>query len=187
MAEVNESLVTGGDDPFLPKLIAAINQATRIDIVVSFMRASGFLLIKPALEDALEADVKVRIITGGYLSYNRTQSPKIVNDSARKTHFKIYESGNTAFHMKSYIFVHREDRSSKDGIAYVGSSNISHSALNHGLEWNLRITSSENQSAFNEICSKFKVLFENPKQFNYQMNGSMNIVRNTNLKLPKTR
>ena len=27
----------------------------------------------------------------------------------------------------------------------------------------LRITSSENQSAFNEICSKFKVLFENPQ------------------------
>ena len=30
-----QSLVTGGDDPFLPKLIAAINQATRIDIAVS--------------------------------------------------------------------------------------------------------------------------------------------------------
>ena len=48
-----QSLVTGGDDHFLPKLITAINQATRIDIAVSFIRSSGLELIKPALEDAL--------------------------------------------------------------------------------------------------------------------------------------
>ena len=159
-----QSLVTGGDDHFLPKLIAAINQATRIDIAVSFIRSSGLELIKPALEDALEADVKVRIITSGYLHITEPKALRVLMILQEKgAQVKIYESGNTAFHMKSYIFVHREDRSSKDGVAYVGSSNISHSALNHGLEWNLRITSSENQSAFQEICSKFKVLFENPQ------------------------
>jgi superfamily II DNA or RNA helicase/HKD family nuclease len=159
-----QSLVTGGDDHFLPKLIAAINQATRIDIAVSFIRSSGLELIKPALEDALEADVKIRIITSGYLHITEPKALRALMILQEKgAQVKIYESGNTAFHMKSYIFVHREDRSSKDGVAYVGSSNISHSALNHGLEWNLRITSSENQSAFQEICSKFKVLFENPQ------------------------
>ena len=157
-----QSLVTGGDDHFLPKLITAINQATRIDIAVSFIRSSGLELIKPTLEDALEADVKIRIITSGYLHITEPKALRVLMILQEKgAQVKIYESGNTAFHMKSYIFVHREDRSSKDGVAYVGSSNISHSALNHGLEWNLRITSSENQSAFQEICSKFKVLFEN--------------------------
>ena len=149
-----QSLVTGGDDHFLPKLIAAINQATRIDIAVSFIRSSGLELIKPALEDALEADVKIRIITSGYLHITEPKALRVLMILQEKgAQVKIYESGNTAFHMKSYIFVHREDRSSKDGVAYVGSSNISHSALNHGLEWNLRITSAENQSAFQEICS----------------------------------
>ena len=62
-----ESLVTGGDDHFLPKLIKEINAATRIDIAVSFIRASGLTLIKTALEDALAADVSIRIVTGGYL------------------------------------------------------------------------------------------------------------------------
>ena len=70
MPDENQSLVTGGNDPFLPKLIAGINQATRIDIAVSFVRASGLSLIKNALEDALEADAKVRIITSGYLNIN---------------------------------------------------------------------------------------------------------------------
>ena len=62
MAEVNESLITGGDDPYLPKLITSVNQSTRIHIAVSFIRSSGLELIKPALKDALEADLKVRTI-----------------------------------------------------------------------------------------------------------------------------
>ena len=162
MIHAKHSLVTGGEDPFLPKLVASINQATRIDIAVSFIRSSGLELIKAALEDALEADVKIRIITSGYLHITEPKALRVLMILQEKgAQVKIFESGNTAFHMKSYIFVHREDRTTKDGMAYVGSSNISHSALNHGLEWNLKVTSSENQNAFQEICSKFKVLFEN--------------------------
>ena len=164
MPEENHSLVTGGNDPFLPKLIAGINQATRIDIAVSFVRASGLSLIKNALEDALEADAKVRIITSGYLNITEPKALRMLMILQEKgAQVKIFESGNTAFHMKSYIFVHREDRSSKDGIAYVGSSNISQSALSHGLEWNLRVTSEENQSSFEEICTKFKALFDDQR------------------------
>ena len=41
-----ESLVTGGDDHFLPKLIHEINQATLIDIAVSFIRHPPSPLIR---------------------------------------------------------------------------------------------------------------------------------------------
>ena len=67
---------------------------------------------------------------------------------------KIFESGSTAFHMKTYIFVHREDRTTKEGVAYVGSDNISHSALSHGLEWNLRVE--DNQNSFRNLCENSK-------------------------------
>ena len=159
-----QSLVTGGEDHFLPKLIAAINQSTRIDIAVSFIRASGLSLIKTALEDALAADAKIRLITGGYLYITEPKALRMLMILQEKgAEVKIFESGNTAFHMKSYIFIHREDRITKDGLAYVGSSNISHSALRHGLEWNLRITSAENQSSFQEICSKFRALYQDAR------------------------
>lgn len=156
-----ESLVTGGDDHFLPKLIKEINAATRIDIAVSFIRASGLTLIKTALEDALAADVSIRIVTGGYLYITEPKALRMLMILQEKgAQVKIFESGNTAFHMKSYIFIHREDRTSKDGLAYVGSSNISNSALKHGLEWNLKVTSKENRNSFQEICSKFKDLYQ---------------------------
>jgi superfamily II DNA or RNA helicase/SOS-response transcriptional repressor LexA len=164
MNNSQHSLVTGGDDPFLPKLIAAINQATRIDIAVSFIRSSGLSLIKAALEDALEADVQIRIVTSGYLNITEPQALHMLMILQEKgAQVKIFESGSTAFHMKTYIFVHREDRTTKEGVAYVGSSNISHSALSHGLEWNLRLTSEDNQNSFQEICTKFKTLFEDSR------------------------
>ena len=164
MTTHDQSLVTGGDDHFLPKLLTAINAATRIDIAVSFIRASGLALIKTALEDALAADVSIRIVTGGYLYITEPKALRMLMILQEKgAQVKIFESGNTAFHMKSYIFIHREDRLSKDGLAYVGSSNISHSALRHGLEWNLKVTSAENQSSFEEICSKFRALYQDAR------------------------
>ena len=164
MTTPEQSLVTGGDDHFLPKLIQEINRATRVDIAVSFIRASGLALIKTALEDALAADVSIRIVTGGYLYITEPKALRMLMILQEKgAQVKIFESGNTAFHMKSYIFIHREDRMSKDGLAYVGSSNISNSALKHGLEWNLKVSSDVNHDAFLEICSKFKELYQDAR------------------------
>ncbi|WP_445780424.1 hypothetical protein, partial [Shewanella sp.] len=48
-------LTSGGlDDPFLPKLLQAINRASSIEISVSFIQRSGLDLIFDALSDALE-------------------------------------------------------------------------------------------------------------------------------------
>ncbi len=40
-----QHLITGDEDHFLPKLIADINLAKKIDITVSFIRQSGLRLI----------------------------------------------------------------------------------------------------------------------------------------------
>lgn len=49
-------LTTGGNDPFLPQLLDAINNAIKIDITVAFIRSTGLDLIYSALEDALDPD-----------------------------------------------------------------------------------------------------------------------------------
>src|SRR5690606_30849788 len=41
-----------------------------------------------------------------------------------------------SFHPKAYLF---SSSGSQDGIAFVGSSNLSHSALTSGVEWNIEI------------------------------------------------
>ena len=47
--------------------------------------------------------------------------------------------------MKAYIFTRGDE-----GCAFVGSSNISESALKTGLEWNLRVNKNENPSRYVE-------------------------------------
>lgn len=158
---VVQHLITGGDDPFRPKLIEDINAAKRIDITVSFIRQSGLKLIFPVLTDALERGVEMRILTGDYLNVTEPVALRhlllLVESGAD---VRVFEGHNgQSFHMKAYIFIFSDDNGKRDGHAYVGSSNISSSALNHGLEWNLRVALEENPARFEEICGKFEQVF----------------------------
>lgn len=158
---VFQNLITGGDDPFLPKLIDDINSAKAIYITVSFIRQSGFQLIFTALMDALERGVEMRILTGDYLNVTEPIALRhllLLQESGADV--RIFETrGEQSFHMKAYIFTFLNSEGSKGGRAYVGSSNISSSALNHGLEWNLRVELGENRYRFHEICHKYEQIF----------------------------
>ena len=48
------------------------------------------------------------------------------------------------------------------GVAYVGSSNLSKSALQHGVEWNLRLVSSDDEATFAAIRARFEHLLASP-------------------------
>lgn len=54
-------------------------------------------------------------------------------------------------HAKSYIFT----RKSNFDTAYIGSSNLSRSALTRGLEWNMRVTTIENPHIINKTKATF--------------------------------
>jgi len=47
-------------------------------------------------------------------------------------------------------------------VAYVGSSNLSRSALEHGVEWNLRLVSSDDEPTFAAIRRRFEDLLASP-------------------------
>jgi HKD family nuclease len=163
-------LTTGGEDPFLPKLLHAINHSTHIDMAVAFIRAAGLNLIYPALKDALQRQLpaRLRIITGDYLEVTEPQALRQLmllqelNEEAG-AQVKVFESANNSFHMKAYIFLKYSEEYDESGCAFVGSSNISKIALTDGLEWNLRVDSKENPKRFAEICDKFKYLFNDQK------------------------
>lgn len=132
-----QHLITGDEDHFLPKLIADINLANKINITVSFIRQSGLRLILDALMDACNRHVEVRILTGDYLNITEPVALRnllLLQEAGADV--RVYETnGMQSFHMKAYIFVITDEGIDK-GHAYVSSSNISSSALSHGLEWN---------------------------------------------------
>ena len=156
-----QHLITGGDDPFRPKLINEFNSAKRIDITVSFIRQSGLRLILDALIDALDRGVEMRILTGDYLNVTEPMALRhllLLQESGADV--KIFETrAEQSFHMKAYIFTFCDEHGITGGHAYVGSSNISSTALNQGLEWNLRVELEENPARFDEICRKFERIY----------------------------
>ena len=158
-------LTVGGDDPFLPSLLAAINHADQISITSAFVRLTGLELIVDALIDALDRGADVRILTGDYLGITDPHALRyLMLLKEEKADVRVFESGGLqSFHMKAYVFYTKDDEGIEEGCAFIGSSNLTRSALAHGLEWNLRVDYAENEARFFNICEEFDRLFNDPR------------------------
>ncbi|MDD7281448.1 DEAD/DEAH box helicase family protein [Floccifex sp.] len=132
-------------------------RANQIDIIVSFLMESGVKLILNDLKNALDRGVQIRILTGNYLGITQPSAlyllKKELND---RVEIRFYNEVNRSFHPKSYFF-HYDDMSEM----YIGSSNISKSALTNGIEWNYRFNSKQDSNSFNDFYNTFLDLYEN--------------------------
>jgi superfamily II DNA or RNA helicase len=70
---------------------------------------------------------------------------------------RIYADQDRSFHPKSYIFHYAGDLHE----IFIGSSNISKSALTSGIEWNYRFTNLTDEAGFRKFYSVFEELFNN--------------------------
>ena len=132
-------------------------KANKIDIIVSFLMESGVRMILKDLKTALDRGVQVRILTGNYLGITQPSALCLIKkELGNRVDLRFYNDKDRSFHPKSYIF-HYENI----GEIYIGSSNISRSALTFGIEWNYRFSSLDDQKNFNLFYDTFVELFEN--------------------------
>ena len=168
----NDHLITGGQDPFLPHLSAAINLASDVDLAVAFIKTTGLRLLLPDLHGALKGDIelnrqpaRVRVLTSDYLDVTDPEALRLLMLlQAQGAHVKVYESAGSSFHLKAYLFAQHNGENGLTGTAFIGSSNISRQALKNGLEWNYRIDY-PGDDGFLEARSRFEELFSNPRCF----------------------
>tara|TARA_R110001583_G_C5658267_1_gene409398 strand:- start:114 stop:3428 length:3315 start_codon:yes stop_codon:yes gene_type:complete len=158
-------ITVGGNDPFLPSLLQAINYASSISIAAAFIRQSGLNLIFSALEDALLRGADVRVLTGDYMGITEPRALRqLTLLQSRGAQIKVFESkAKQSFHMKVYIFLENANTPDIEGCAFVGSSNISKSALQDGLEWNLSIALSAEPAKFKAVQVQYENLFVEPR------------------------
>lgn len=132
-------------------------KANKIDIIVSFLMESGVRMILKDLKTALDCGVQVRILTGNYLGITQPSALCLIKkELGNRVDLRFYNDKERSFHPKSYIF-HYENA----GEIYIGSSNISRSALTSGIEWNYRFNSLADKKNFTLFCDTFVDLFEN--------------------------
>ena len=132
-------------------------KANKIDIIVSFLMESGVRMILKDLKAALDRGVQVRILTGNYLGITQPSALCLIKkELGNRVDLRFYNDKDRSFHPKSYIF-HYENV----GEIYIGSSNISRSALTSGIEWNYRFSSLDDKKNFSLFYDTFVELFEN--------------------------
>ena len=117
----------------------------QIDMAVSFIMKSGLKLIADHLEAALQRGARIRILTTDYLDITDPDALAALLDlaewaavsgSSGRLEVKVFHDPSVSFHPKAYLF-----RSSYSSVAggFVGSSNLSGSGIDGGVEWNLGV------------------------------------------------
>lgn len=129
-----------------------ISSSDEISILVSFIRFSGIRIFQKELQDFTARGGKLRVITTSYMGATDLKAIRFLAGLGN-TEVKVsYNTTNERLHAKAYLFL----RNTGFDTGYIGSSNISHSALTNGLEWNIKITTQE----VSHLISKFKKTFE---------------------------
>jgi superfamily II DNA or RNA helicase/HKD family nuclease len=152
--------ITGGQDKRMYlyyQLINSLKQADSVDIVVSFLMESGVRMLLGELDNALKRGAKIRILTGNYLGITQPSALYLIKHKlGEQVDLRFYNEKNRSFHPKSYMFHYKEYST-----IYVGSSNISRSALTSGIEWNYRFSSKTDTQNYEKFYNTFVDLFEN--------------------------
>jgi superfamily II DNA or RNA helicase/SAM-dependent methyltransferase len=169
-SQEKERLITGGDDPFLPHLCTAMNQASEVELAVAFIKTTGLRLLLPDLHGVLSHDggrkggpARVRVLTSDYLDVTDPEALRLLMLlQAQGAQVRVYESVGSSFHLKAYLFAQFDGENGLRGTAFIGSSNISRQALQNGLEWNYRIDYPA-EHGFLEARARFEELFANER------------------------
>jgi superfamily II DNA or RNA helicase/HKD family nuclease len=153
----SKNCITGDRDYLYNRLKESISKAKKIDIIVAFLMESGVRLLVEDFKEAVDRGSALRILCGNYLNITQPQALYLLKDSlGDRVDLRFYNNPKKSFHPKAYIFEY-EDSSE----IFIGSSNISRSALTDGIEWNYRISSKACPEDYFHFKQTFEQLFLN--------------------------
>lgn len=150
----HSELFTGGNGGLTleSELRKEILSSNKIDLLVSFIKFKGIIILERELKDFTKRGGQLRVITTTYMGASDYKAIQLIS-KLENTQVKIsYNSGNERLHAKAYLF----RRKTGFHTGYIGSSNFSRSALTDGLEWNIKITTKE----VSHIIDKFQKTFD---------------------------
>jgi HKD family nuclease len=127
-----------------------IASADRIDVVMAFVRRTGIAPLRDALRRHVQSGRVLRLLTTTYTGSTEGEALEWLRELGADVRVS-YDVTITRLHAKAWLF-HRESGFST---AYVGSSNLTHSAQVSGLDWNVRFSAARIRSVLEKIAAVF--------------------------------
>lgn len=153
----NKNCITGGKNYLYTHITNAFKKAISIDIIVAFLMESGARLLEEEFKFIANSKIPIRILTGNYLNITEPSALYLLKSIlGDKADIRLYVNKAKSFHPKAYIFNYKNG-----GDIFIGSSNISKSAMTDGIEWNYRITKDRHEDDFKVYKNAFDNLFYN--------------------------
>jgi superfamily II DNA or RNA helicase/HKD family nuclease len=137
------------------QLAAEIASADRIELIMAFIRRSGIRFLREKLRRHVEGGGRLRVLTTTYTGSTEAAALDWLQELGADIRVS-YDNTSTRLHAKAWLF-HRDSGFST---AYVGSSNLTHSAQVAGLEWNVRISGARNRSIIEKVAAVFESYWE---------------------------
>jgi len=140
-------------DPALGhELSREIASADRIDILAAFITMGGVRAVREELEQAARRHARIRVLTSVFTGTTEVRAVEAIAALPGAEVRVSYDVRRTRLHAKAWLF----ERGSDLHTAYVGSANLTATALGSGLEWMVKLCAADLPS----VIEKFRGTFE---------------------------
>lgn len=140
-----------GEPSLISEIAAEIDSAERIDLVLAFIRWTGIRNLMVPLTKHIGQGKKVRVITTTYTGSTEAKALEKLTEIGVDVKVS-YDTTTTRLHAKAWLFYRPTGLST----VYIGSSNLTHSAVVTGMEWNVRASEVLNPDVVNSFESTFE-------------------------------
>lgn len=152
----SDLLVNARDEPRIGAVLEReIESADRIDLIIAFIRWSGLRLVAPQLRAFVERGGRLRVITTTYTGSTERRAIEHLLELGAEVKVS-YQTDMTRLHAKAWLF-HRQSGFST---VFIGSSNLSTSAMLDGVEWNVRLSHVDAPTIVDKFSATFGSYWE---------------------------
>lgn len=156
-------LTRSSKDPVLGhELKAEIASADTVDVVAAFITRGGTRQVWPELEALANRGGRLRVLTTVFTGSTELGA---VEALARLPGAEVrvsYDVERTRLHAKAWLF--GRERGGEDlHTAYVGSANLTHTALSSGQEWTIKTSAADLPDVVRKFRATFEALWNDPE------------------------
>ncbi|MFD2830587.1 DUF3427 domain-containing protein [Corticicoccus populi] len=147
-----ELIINNPEENVLSPMLDALESCESFMISVAFITEGGLASLKTSLYELNKRGVRGQIITSTYLNFNK---PKVFKELLKIPNIDVKITDKNGFHGKGYIF-----DNSKYSTMFIGSSNLTDTALKKNYEYNLKLTSLDNGEVIRNFKGQFNELWD---------------------------